>query len=261
MLTDEQQRLRAGRVTASRVGVLMAGVAEDILTYWQELTGQRQPEDISKKWEVRLGNATESINLDLYGETNGLSVLRRGTVMIHPEYDWAACTLDGYDPTKPCPVEAKHCGGYEPIEKLIERYFPQLTWQMLCTKTRQAALSVIMGANRPVVEYVSLNDGYADELMIRAKQFWGHVQARTAPVVLPEVPVPPPPTRTVSMEGSNAWADSAATWLRTQADAKLCKDAEKVLKAMMPDDAKIAKGHGVVVSRDRAGRLSLRVFA
>ena len=37
-----------------------------------------------------------------------------------------------------------------------------------------------------------------------------------------------------------------------------CTNAEKILKHLMPEDAKKALGHGVQITRDRVDRLSLR---
>jgi Zn finger protein HypA/HybF involved in hydrogenase expression len=60
------------------------------------------------------------------------------------------------------------------------------------------------------------------------------------------------------MAGNNAWAASAADWIESKDAADRCKDAEKVLKAAVPAEAKKCHGHGVQITRDRAGRLSLR---
>jgi hypothetical protein len=45
-------------------------------------------------------------------------------------------------------------------------------------------------------------------------------------------------------------------------DAAVCaENASKALKAMVPADAKKCSGHGVRITRNRAGHLSLRVDA
>jgi hypothetical protein len=55
MLTPEQIARRKGKLTASRVAVLMTGDAEKIIQLWEEMLGQREPEDLSGVWAVRLG--------------------------------------------------------------------------------------------------------------------------------------------------------------------------------------------------------------
>jgi hypothetical protein len=60
------------------------------------------------------------------------------------------------------------------------------------------------------------------------------------------------------MSGNNHWASAAATWLMTKLAAHDHTAAEKELKAIVPDDARKVTGYGVSITRDRAGRLSLR---
>jgi hypothetical protein len=155
-------------------------------------------------------------------------------------------------------IECKHVGGRESIEVNIDRWQPQLQWIMFCTKTKQIALSTIEGANEPRVDIIDRDDEYIAEMVGRGRQFMNCVEARKPPVVLPAVPPPVVATKSYDMTGSNAWSSAAATWLATKAAARDCSDAEKRLKAIVPDDARKVTGYGVVITRDRAGRLSLR---
>ena len=84
------------------------------------------------------------------------------------------------------------------------------------------------------------------------------VQDRVPPVVLPEVPSPADASKVYDMTASNIWGDAAARWLATNEAADINATTEKLLKAQMPADAKRAFGHHVQITRDRAGRLSLR---
>lgn len=258
MLTDAQIKAREGRLTASRIACLMTGDAEKIMRLYREMIGEEREEDLRGVWPVRLGEATEQLQLDWYEEQNGIAVTRRGEVVYHRKYAWAAATLDGWDNALKCPVETKHCGGREPIEIIIDRYQPQMQWQMECTEAHECALSVILGANAPVVEYIYRDIAYAAEMVARGKQFMACVRLRNPPVALAPVAPPCDPTKIVDMQLNNAWAASAADWLATKADADRCRDAEKILKALVPADAKKVHGHGAIITRDRAGRLSLR---
>lgn len=96
MLTVDQLQAREGKITASRVGVLMSGDEAKILALWREMLGLEEPPDLSGVWPVRRGEATEQLNLDWFQEKQGKPVIRRGEVVVHPDYDWAACTLDGW---------------------------------------------------------------------------------------------------------------------------------------------------------------------
>jgi predicted phage-related endonuclease len=259
MLTADQIEKRKGKLTASRVACLMTGNAEQILQLYEEMIGARPEEDLSQVWAVRLGESTEALQLEWYQLKNPHLLGRQGEVVVHPQHEWAACTLDGWDFELQCPVEVKHVGGREPLEVVIDRYQPQLQWQMEVSGAKQCALSVIMGASEPIIEYIDRDAEYAHEMVHRGAQFMRHVNKRIPPVIL-EAIAPPDHSamRTVDMNGNNAWANSAVRWLDTRQQAQGNKDAEKVLKSMVPGDAKKCHGHGVQITRDRAGRLSLR---
>lgn len=155
-------------------------------------------------------------------------------------------------------IEVKHCGGREPIETIINRYQPQCQWIMFCTGTSKIALSVIMGANEPIVEFLSRDDGYIAEMVRRGAQLMDCVQKRIPPVQLAPVPPPVVATKHYDMVGDNRWASAAATWLSTKAAAGDHAAAEKDLKEIVPPDAKKVTGYGVAITRNRIGYLSLK---
>lgn len=259
MLTPAQIEARDGKLTASRVACLMNGDEAKIRNLWREMIGDPDfvPDDLSGVWAVQLGTCTEGLHLDWIEGKSG-PVTRRGEVVVHPDIEWAACTLDGWDEGLGCPIECKHVGGFEPRDRIVTRYMPQLHWQMLVTGADRAILSVIEGAKEPSSDEVTLDADYAAELMRRATAFMACVQTLTPPVALPAIAAPVVPERTVDMGCSNEWGEHAATWLETRDAAKKAASAEKSIKALVPDDAKRAHGAGVEVTRDKAGRLSLK---
>lgn len=258
-LTPAQLAAREGRLTASRVACLMTGDEAKIYDLWLEMVGDPRyvAEDLSGVWPVQLGSVTEALNLAWYELKHG-PVTRQGEVVCHPLHDWAACTLDGWDASLPGPVECKHVGGYEAIAKVVERYQPQLHWQMIVTGSYAAALSIIEGAREPVVQIVPFDSDYGAELWRRAEAFMACVESLTPPVALAPVAGPVKAEKVIDMTGANEWASHAADWLANAAAAKTAAKAEKDLKALVPADAAKAHGHGIQITRDRAGRLSLK---
>lgn len=259
MLTTAQLAARDGKLTASRVACLMTGDEAKIMDLWREMVGDPGyvAEDLSGVWAVQLGSATEALNLDWYERKHG-ALTRRGEVVCHPLHDWATCTLDAWDDALPGPVEAKHVGGYEPLAKVTARYMPQLHWQMLCTGSYAAALSVIEGTKEPTVEIVPFDVEYATELWRRAEAFMACVYDLTPPVALAPLEAPVKAEKVYDLAGNNEWAAGAADWLANAAAAKKATSAEKALKALVPADAARCHGYGVQITRDRAGRLSLK---
>jgi hypothetical protein len=64
--------------------------------------------------------------------------------------------------------------------------------------------------------------------------------------------------REISLEGNNAWAASAADWLKHREAAKIHQAAVVSIKELIEDDVSRAFGHGIDVRRSKAGALSIR---
>jgi hypothetical protein len=271
MLTPEQIAARKGKLTASRMASLMGRIGETELQrserakkidwLYREFIGEPVPEiDLRRNWPVRMGEATENLNLDWFSEKYGLPVTRRGEVVEHPFLNWAACTLDGWvvDGGADYPLEAKFAMGREPVEVLIDRYQPQGQWQCCITGANEVCFSFIIGTSEPVVEYVDRDNAYIDSMIERGLHFMWCVENRVPPVLFDPAPLPVQATQTYDMTGNNEWASSAVEWIATHKFARMAKDAEATLKSLVPEDAEKVTGHGVRITRNRAGRLSLR---
>ena len=66
--------------------------------------------------------------------------------------------------------------------------------------------------------------------------------------------------RTVDMSGSNAWAELANLYRLTRSAALDHDRAKAELKALVPEDAKEASGHGVRAKRSKSGAISFEVL-
>jgi hypothetical protein len=256
-LTKQQIAAREGKLTASGVGVLMTGNVTKIHNLWRELTGDPtwSPEDLSDVWAVRLGEATEQLHLDWLATKLDIEITSRGEVILHPEFPWAACTLDGWADIMP--VEVKHVNGFENRDAVVQRYFPQLTWIMLCTGARQIIFSVIEGAREPIQEFIKFDEIYAAELFARARTFMAHVWNLTEPVDLPPVADPVSAIKEYDYSQNNLFVDLAADWLETRYFATKHERTKKRIKEIIPSDAQRVFGGGIEVVRDRANRLNI----
>ena len=261
-LTPEQIKARAGKLTASRVGALVSGDKEKVLDVWKELVGDPSwiEPDFSDNWPVQLGEATEALNLRWYSKRTGNILTRQGDVVIHPDYDWAAATLDGYDDVLGCPVETKMVGGWEKTETIIQRYMPQLQWQCEVTQSKQCAISIIAGAAEPYIEYIKYDKDYADELMARAHRFMNHVWMMTPPVVIEKavpVYVAHDKMREINAYGNNTFASMASQYIDNKKSAADFKEAEAKLKEMMPPDVRRMFGYFIQLKRAKNGTIRI----
>lgn len=259
-LTAKQIQLRDGKLTASRVGVLMHGDEAKIYDLWLECIGDPSwaTPNFEDNWPVQMGNATEALNLAWYAKKIG-KVSRQGEVVTMVRPSWAACTLDGFDVERGIPIECKF-SLYKKHDELRDWNLPQLHWQMMVLDTKQCALSTISGYNEPKVEFVEYNEAYGGELWNRAEAFWRCVETLTPPVKLAEIapPVPKEQWRNVSMDGNNGWASAATDWLENKDAAKKFDKAKDEIKDLVEPDVGIASGHGIIVKRSASGSLTIK---
>jgi hypothetical protein len=101
--------------------------------------------------------------------------------------------------------------------------------------------------------------------LIRAakRKFWRCVESGEAPSLFGVEPPRPrlAAVRIVDMSSSNAWAEFAASFRRTRPAFLEHETAKAELKALMPEDAKEAIGHGVRAKRSKAGAVSFDVLS
>jgi hypothetical protein len=128
---------------------------------------------------------------------------------------------------------------------------------------RTAVLSVITGGGK-WVEILAHADPLYQHLIVTAeRKFWGCVESGELP--RPFGVEPPKPrieaVRIVDMRGSNSWAEFAGLFRSTR-QAFLDHERSKAeLKALMPEDAKEAIGHGIQARRSKSGAISFDVLA
>jgi hypothetical protein len=99
---------------------------------------------------------------------------------------------------------------------------------------------------------------YQTILIAAEKAFWRAVKTGETPVLFDCEPPKPriEAVRVIDMNASNSWAEFATLYLETR-DAHLDHERSKSeLKALMPEDAKEAMGHGIRAKRSKSGAVS-----
>ncbi len=143
-------------------------------------------------------------------------------------------------------------------EAAAEKYMPQLQHNMWVVGARTAVLSVITGGGK-WVEILAHADSLYQHLIVTAeRKFWCCVESGEQPQLFGVEPPKPrlEAVRIVDMTSSNAWAEFAAIFTRTQAAHLEHEQAKAELKTLMPEDAKEAIGHGVRAKRSKSGAVS-----
>jgi hypothetical protein len=147
-------------------------------------------------------------------------------------------------------------------EAAAEKYMAQLQHNMWVTHLRTSVLSIITGGGKWVEVAVPLDPLYLTVLVSAEKKFWRCVQSGEVPhLIMAEPPRPRiDAIRIVDMSSSNSWAEFAALFRNTREAFLDHERAKSELKALMPEDAKEAIGHGVRAKRSKAGAVSFDVL-
>jgi hypothetical protein len=135
---------------------------------------------------------------------------------------------------------------------------PQLQHNMSVVAARTAVLSVITGGGRWAEIKIDADPLYKHLLVTAERKFWRCVESGDPPALFGVDPPRPrvEAVRSVDMSGSNAWAEFADIFARTRAAHLEHEQAKAELKALMPQDAKEAIGHGIRAKRSKSGAVN-----
>jgi hypothetical protein len=130
---------------------------------------------------------------------------------------------------------------------------------MRVVAARSAVLSVITGGGK-WVEIATHADPLYQHLIVTAeRKFWRCVVSGEPPRLFGVAPPKPriEAVRIVDMSGSNSWAEFAGVFRNTRQQPFLDHERSKAeLKALMPEDAKEAIGHGIRARRSKSAAIS-----
>ena len=170
-----------------------------------------------------------------------------------------AATLDGLVEGSGAVFEAKFMLPWSFSEEAAaEKYMPQLQHNMWVVAARSAVLSVITGGGK-WVEITTHADPLYQHLIVTAeRKFWRCVESGEPPRLFGVEPPKPriEAVRVVDMSASNSWADLAGLFRSTRQASLEHERSKAELKALMPEDAKEAIGHGIRAKRSKSGAIS-----
>jgi len=230
-----------------------------LIRLWQEKRGEIEPEDLSGNLVVQLGLATEDLNRRWYHANTGQVLTDVQRQIRHPALRWMAATLDGRVEATGAVFEAKFMLPWAFSEEAAaEKYMPQLQHNMWVIAARSAVLSVITGGGK-WVEITTHADPLYQHLIVTAeRKFWRCVENGEPPRLFAVEPPKPriEAIRIVDMSASNSWAEFAGLFRNTRQAFLDHERSKSELKALMPEDAKEAIGHGVRAKRSKSGAVS-----
>src|SRR5262249_3321701 len=230
----------------------------------QEKRGEAEPQDYSGNLIVQLELATEAFNRRWYERTTGQVIKDVQSWIRHPVIRWMAATLDGVVEGTGAVFEAKFMLPWSFSEEAAaEKHMAQVQHNMWVTNASAAVLSIITGGGKWVEIQISADPLYQHLLLTAEKKFWRCVERGEPPrlfgVESPRARIEA--MRIVDMSSSNAWAEFSGVFRRTREAYLEHENAKAELKALMPEDAKEAIGHGIRARRSKSGAVSFDVLS
>jgi len=254
---------RRAFVGGSDARIIMGSDEAALIQLWREKRGEADPEDLSGNLIVQLGAATEELNRSWYERNTGRRVTDIQRRVMHSAIPWMVATLDGTVEATEAVFESKFMLPWSFSEETAAaKYMAQVQHNMWVTHLRTSVLSIITGGGKWVEITIPMDPLYLSVLVSAEKKFWRCVQSGETPHLINAEPPRPriPAIRIVDMGASNSWAEFAALFLNTRSAFLEHERAKSELKALMPEDAKEAIGHGVRAKRSRSGAVSFDVL-
>jgi predicted phage-related endonuclease len=259
---NEPDRRRAF-IGGSDARVLMGNDEAALIRLWREKRGEAEPEDLSGNLIVQLGSATEELNRSWYERNTGRRVTDVQRRVRHSAIPWMVATLDGTVEATGAVFESKFMLPWSFSEEAAaEKYMAQVQHNIWVTHLRTSVLSIITGGGKWVEISIPMDPLYLSVLVSAEKKFWRCVQSGEPPNPINVEPPRPriEAIRVVDMSASNSWAEFAALFRNTRSAFLDHERAKSELKALMPEDAKEAIGHGVKAKRSKSGAVSFDVL-
>jgi predicted phage-related endonuclease len=250
-------------VGGSDARIIMSSDEAALVRLWREKRGEAVPEDLSGNLVVQLGAATEDLNRTWYERNTSQRVSEVQRHVKHSAIPWMRATLDGIVEAIGAVFEAKFMLPWSFSEEAAaEKFMAQLQHNMWVTHLRSSVLSIITGGGKWVEIAIPMDPLYLSVLVSAEKKFWRCVQSGETPHLINVEPPRPriEAVRIMDMSASNSWAEFAALFRNTRTAFLDHERARSELKALMPEDAKEAIGHGVRAKRSKSGAVSFDVL-
>jgi hypothetical protein len=254
---------RRAFIGGSDARIIMGSDEAALIRLWCEKRGEADPEDLSGNLIVQIGAATEELNRSWYERNTGRQVTDVQRRVRHSAIPWMAATLDGTVEATGAVFESKFMLPWSFSEETAaEKYMAQVQHNMWVTHLRTSVLSIITGGGKWVEITIPMDPLYLSVLVSAEKKFWRCVQSGETPRLINAEPPRPriEAIRIVDMSASNSWAEFAALFRNTREAFLDHERAKSELKALMPDDAREAIGHGVRAKRSKSGAVSFDVL-
>ena len=238
---------RKTKITASEIPIIL-GVSKwcTPLLLWQRKIGFASEQ--SDNFAMQKGRDLEPVVRDFVNKKYQFNFIPE--VVVHPELDWAAASLDGitdkYILEIKCPGLADHQKAEEGV--IPEHYYPQVQWQLFCSGLKSGYYASHYKKQTEIFEF-SIDQDYIDSIMPTVLEFYK---------CMTELIEPAYSENDFVQITDDAFPEVAREWKAASELAKFYKNKESFFKDKILDftDDSNCEGCGLKIKRvDRKGSI------
>jgi len=146
------------------------------LQIWAEKTGQVEPEDISGRLAVKLGNRLEEVVAELFTAETGKKVHRVSEPFVHKLYPFIVCHIDRKVDGESAILQCKTVSAWKAKEwdeeEIPHEYIIQEIHELACTGYDRAYIAVLIGNQDFKWKVIERDNFVINDLINREVKFW-----------------------------------------------------------------------------------------
>ena len=238
-------------------------IDNDWRSLYLEKTQQVESENLDHIFRVQLGIFTEQFHIDWLSKREGWASERVDKRNHHKAHKFMYCHLDGWVKGDSTFVEVKHSNSRATARDKATYYMPQLQHTMAIMDVPWCHFSVIAGNDEPELVRVDAHLEYQTKLIEMEQSFWWHVENKVEPEITPTAKqeklrvvakdVFIDGLKEYDMTGNNEWAALAVDYIENEAAVARFNAAKDTLKDLVPQDASVVSGYGLMIKKDKRG--------
>lgn len=179
---------RKGFIGASDcAAVLGLSRFKTVLQVWAEKTGTVEPEDLSEKLNVWLGNELEEVVAKKFTKDTGKKVHRVNDAYIHKDHDFIRCHIDrkveGENAILQCKTASAWMARHWEGEEIPQEYILQEYHELACSGYQKAYIAVLIGNNDFKIKVLERDEKIIKQIIQKETEFW---EKFVIPKVMPE---------------------------------------------------------------------------
>jgi putative phage-type endonuclease len=177
MLTKEQLEARKNYLGGSDLAAIL-GLSrwKTALEIWGEKTGELEPEDISEKLHIRVGNKLEQSVGELFTEETGLQIEKVDETFFHPTHKFLGANIDRKIVGKDEGLEIKTASSWKlhewDDENIPQEYYLQCMWYLAMTGLKKWHIICLIGNSDLKIVPIERDEDLIKSMIEKAVEFW-----------------------------------------------------------------------------------------